>query len=356
MQKYPAVNIYLDKIKENAKQMKKICSDNSIKVSGVVKGSAGDIKIIEAFINGGLTQLADSRIENLKKIKDTNFEVETLLLRLPDPNDAERTVKYADISLNSELKSMKSLSEAAKKINKKHKVIIMVDVGDLREGVMPEDLENIIKQAINFSGIEVIGLGTNVGCYGGVLPTYKNTKKLVDLKEKLEKLLNIKLPVISGGNTATTVLFEKNELPKGVNNFRIGEGIMQGTDATHQRDLPGFNKQNITLSAPIIELKEKPSVPTGTIGYDAFGGKPSFEDKGIRLRAILKVGRQDVRINGLTPILNGVEIIGASSDHLLLDVTDSEKDLKVGDNITFELGYGSMLSAMTSNYISKKYI
>jgi len=356
MTKYPCTNIHLDKIRENARQMQARCAANGIKLAGVAKGAAGDLKVARAFLEGGIDQLADSRIKNLKKFKEAGFEAEMLLLRLPHPGEAEEVIEYADISLNTELKTLKALSEAAKSKNKKHKVIIMVDVGDLREGVMQADLPDFLIEALELDGIEVLGIGTNVGCYGGVLPTPTNTKVLVDLRDRLETTLNCKLPVISGGNTATSILLERGQLPKGINHFRIGEGIIQGTDVTHQRDLIGFNRQNITLTAPIIELKYKPSVPTGETGHDAFGQKPEFEDKGTRLRAILEVGRQDVRPDGVKPTIEGIEVIGASSDHLLLDVTDAERELEVGDLITFELGYGAMLSAMTSNYLYRNYI
>ncbi|MGM0420450.1 MAG: alanine/ornithine racemase family PLP-dependent enzyme [Bacillota bacterium] len=355
MNEYPCTNIYLDKIKENAAQMKTKCAQHGAKLAGVTKGAAGDIRVAQAFLDAGVEQLADSRLENLKKFKEAGLKAEMMMLRLPYPEEAEAIVEYADISLNSELTTLQALSQAARRKNLIHKVIIMVDVGDLREGVMPEDLHDFMAEAMEYQGIDLLGIGTNVGCYGGVLPTPTNTRALVEMRDRLETRLNCRLPVISGGNTATTILLDQDKLPAGINHFRVGEGIIQGTDVTHQRNLIGFNQQNITLTAPIIELKEKPSVPSGEIGHDAFGQKPHFEDKGIRLRAILKVGRQDVRPDNISPTLAGIDVIGASSDHLILDVTEVDKKLSVGDLLTFELGYGAMLTAMTSIYLARNY-
>ena len=356
MTSLPAVNIDLQGIRANAARMKEICDAGDISLTGVVKGAAGDVRAAEAFLEGGIESLGDSRLRNLKIFQEAGLGAEYMLLRLPDPHEAEQVVELADISLNSELTALQALARAARKKSDEHKVVIMIDVGDLREGLWEDEIEDFFSRAQKLEGINIAGLGTNVGCYGGVLPTYDNTRRLIEIRERISADFGLKLPLISGGNTATTLLLQKGEMPPAVNHLRVGEGILQGTDVTHQRQLEEFNNQNITLSARIIELKQKPSVPLGPTGHDAFGGKPEFEDRGIRKRAILAVGRQDIRIAGLNPIRPGAEIIGASSDHLLVDVTAVADDLTAGDRLEFELSYGAMLAAMTSPYVSKNYL
>lgn len=353
--KTPRVNIKLKNIEENAKNMTKKCEERDVKLTGVVKGSAGDIKVASAFVRGGVESIGDSRIKNIKKLREAGFKEEMVLLRLPQFSEVENVVENVDITLISEIKTIKALNKEAKSKGKKQKIIVMVDVGDLREGVLPDDLEEFFAEIVDLEAINIEGIGTNVGCYGGVLPSKENTKILVDLKAKLEEKFDIKLPLISGGNTATSKLIDNDELPEGITNFRIGEGILQGTDITHQRKIKGQNQDNFTLNARIIELKEKPSVPKGKIGHDAFGNKPKFEDKGIRLRAILAIGRQDVKVDGLTPMIENAEIIGASSDHLLVDLTEVSGDFSVGDELEFSLDYGAMLALMTSEYVYKTY-
>lgn len=356
MKKMPRANINLDNIEQNARLLKKRCDKKGIDITGVVKGGAGDLRIVNALVAGGITTLGDSRIENIIKMREAGFDNEMVLLRLPMLTEIKELIKYVDISLNSELVTLESIGRQAVKNDTEHKVIIMVDVGDLREGVLENNLIDFMKDAIEIEGVNVIGIGTNVGCYGGVLPTKANTKILLDLKKEIKEKLNYELEVISGGNTATTILLERDELPEGINNLRVGEGLIQGTDITHQREIPFLNSNNITLSAEVIELKEKPSSPTGKTGHDAFGNKPDFEDKGVIKRAILAVGRQDVKLDGMTPLLEGVEILGASSDHLLCDVTEAKRELQIGSEIEFKLNYGAMLKAMTSHYIDKHYI
>ncbi len=351
----PTIDIYLDQIEENVKKMLQICQKNDIKLTGVVKGAAGDQRVMQSFMDAGLTSIGDSRLKNIIALRQMGYEKEVILLRLPALSEIDDVIKYVDISLVSEVKTCRYLSDLAQKIGKKAGIIVMVDVGDLREGVLPEELIEFFAEIIKLPSLEIKGLGTNVGCYGGVLPTVKNTQKIIELKDRLENEFKLKLPMLSGGNTATTKLIEQGKLPAGINHLRVGEGLLQGTDITHQREIDYLNSYNFQLSAEIIELKEKPSLPTGEIGCDAFGNQPEFIDKGIRRRAILAVGRQDTEIEGLIPVLAGVQVLGASSDHLLVDVTDLAEEIQVGDKMRFYLNYSAMLRAMTSPYLAKQY-
>ena len=352
----PAVRINLRNIEENARLIRKRCQARGISVTGVVKGAAGDLKVAETLLRGGITSLGDSRLKNIIAFRQTGFNGEIVLLRLPQLSEVEKVIEYVDISLVSELATVKALSLAAVKAAKKHGIIVMVDVGDLREGILPGELAVFISKIISLPGLELKGIGTNVGCYGGVLPTRDNTELLLKLKKMLESKFAVKLDTISGGNTSTTLLLEDLKLPAGINHLRVGEGILQGTDITNQRLIKELNHDNFTLVAEIIELKDKPSVPQGEIGHDAFGKIPQFPDRGVRRRAILAVGRQDVKIDGLTPLQKGAEILGASSDHLIVDLTDLDGEYQVGDHMEFRLDYGAMLAVMTSPYIEKQYL
>ncbi|SDL20742.1 alanine/ornithine racemase family PLP-dependent enzyme [Halarsenatibacter silvermanii] len=353
MTAYPNIEIDLRGIRKNIRLMKKRCRERGVELTGVVKGAAGNIEVAGAFIEEGISSLGDSRLNNIKKFREAELEAEYMLLRLPDPEEAEEVVRQVDISLNSELKTLKALSLAAQKLGRRHRIIVMIDTGDLREGLWESEIDEFFSRALEMEGLDFEGIGTNVGCYGGVLPDGENTGKLVEIRDKLREKFDVELPVISGGNTATTILLEKDALPQEINNLRIGEGILQGTDATHQRELPGFKVGNFKAAARIIELKNKPSLPRGNLGRDSFGQKPEFKDRGLRRRAILALGRQDVRVDGLKPLEENLEIMGASSDHLLIDVTEAGRNYQVGDVMKFDLSYGAMLAGMTSEYMKK---
>ncbi|MFW6001557.1 MAG: alanine racemase [Halanaerobium sp.] len=353
---YPILDIDIDKIEENIKKMNKICKKNGIELTAVVKGFAGDSEIFKAYQRAGINSIADSRLQNIKKYRELSYKGEAIMLRIPMVSEAEELVKYIDSSLISEISAAEALSRAAVKLNKKISLILMVDLGDRREGVLPSQLKETAAKIIKMEGVKLDGIGTNLGCFAGVLPDKENTKKLIMLKKELENEFDININRISAGNTATTVLLEEKELISEINNLRIGEGILLGTDIINERLFKDFNHYNFRLRAEIVELQQKPSSPEGDMAFGGQGRNQLIEDKGLRKRAVLAVGKQDIDYHGLYPADSGIEVLGASSDHLILDLSDLEKDLKVGDIITFKMNYSSMLRAMTSKYVEKNYI
>jgi len=205
-------------------------------------------------------------------------------------------------------------------------------------------------------GVNLVGLGTNMGCFGGVLPSEDNLGVLIELRNIIEQHLGHHIEVISGGGTSTLLLMENGMIPLGVNQLRIGEGILLGTDTTNNRRIPWLYQDTFRLRAEVIEVKDKPSMPMGTIGKDSFGNIPEFEDVGIRKRAIVALGKQDVYIEGVFPLDEKIKILGASSDHTILDITNSSKKIVVGDEIVFGLTYSGLLSASDSRFIEKQFI
>lgn len=350
---YPCVEVDLAKLTHNVKKVLAMCNEKNINVTSVTKVFCANKPIVGAILRAGVKSVADSRIMNLKKIEDLNCN--KMMLRIPMISESYEVAKYSDVSLNSELSTIVKLGVAAKDLNKIHNIILMVDLGDLREGVLVDDVSSIIKEIIKIDNINLIGLGTNLTCYGGVIPERENLGVLIKLKEEMEKNFGLSLPVISGGNSSSLYMVMNDTMPKEINQLRIGESIVLGRETAYGLPVPNCYDDAFILKGEIIELKSKPTLPTGTIGMDAFGNKPDFKDEGIRKRAIIAVGRQDIRLEGLTPMDAKISVFGASSDHLILDVTDSEKDLTVGDIVDFKIDYGCLLAAMTSPYIEKYY-
>lgn len=351
---YPKLVINLETIKNNVKSLVKLCNSKNIKVAGVTKVFCGNPEIAKAYLDGGVSYLADSRIENLEKLKDINLP--KLMLRLPMLSEVEKVVEYADISLNSEIETIKALSEKAIEKNKVHNIVLMVDLGDLREGYYnEEDLFNAIEEVLKLKGVKLKGLGTNLTCYGGVIPSKEHMDRLARLQKEVEEKYNIELEIISGGNSSSIHLLPNYTL-EGINNLRLGESLVLGTESAFGKQLEGTRNDAFKLQVQVIEVKEKPSVPTGEIGKDAFGNVPTFVDRGVRKRILCAIGKQDIDLESLYPVDEGIIILGGSSDHLILDGTDSETDYKVGDIIEFTMHYVSLLRAMTSEYIKKEII
>lgn len=350
---YPRVLINKTKFRHNLKYMLDQCHERNVSVMAVSKVFCADPELVSIMIDEGVDYIGDSRIENLASFAT---HIPKVLLRLPMYSEAEKVVRHSDISLNSEYATIHELDHQARHLNVKHGIIIMIDLGDLREGVFEEaEVFDLMNRVLKLDNIVVKGIGTNLTCYGGVIPTKETLQKLLDYKTKLENEFNFELDIISGGNSSTVDMLFKGELPEGINNLRLGESIVLSRETAYGMFLDSMYNDIFTLEAEIIELKEKPSIPIGEIGMNAFGKVPIFKDKGIMHRAILAIGQQDVDYKELIPY-DTVECIGSSSDHIIVDVSDSYNVYHLGDTILFRLTYASVLSTMTSKYVKKVYV
>lgn len=348
----PELIIDLEKIANNVRVIKALFDAKGVSIFAVTKVVCGDPCLANILVSNGLSFLADSRIENIKNILDAGVRAKFLLLRTLS-SEVQAVVKYAEISINSDIAVIKLLSKAAKKAGQFHQIILMVEMGDLREGVMPIDVNNIVRKILKLPNIKLIGIGTNLACFSGVKPNARKMTSLSSMAADLEKRFNISLPIISGGNSANYTWFIRSEALGRINNLRLGESIFLGRETLERKPIPNLFTDAFSLSAEVIECGIKPSVPRGELSLDALGNKPVINDLGTIQRAILGIGRLDVSVDGLDPPEN-MTILGASSDHLVLNT--QEMVLKVGDRVTFGLNYEALLSAMSSQTIAKNYV
>ncbi len=349
----PYLTIDLAKIEHNARTIVSLCQNHGIQVAGVTKVVCGYPPVAKAMLHGGVTMLADSRLENIQHMQDAGIAASYMLLRLPPLSGVDEVVAAVDVSLNSEAIVLEGLSEAANKHNSKHAVILMLDFGDLREGVWPNALMSLVNQVATYPGIRITGLGTNLACFGGVLPTAENMQQLVDLAEGIERKFDMELKWISGINSSGLKLIASGQMPRRVNHARIGEAILLGRETIHRQPWPDTYQDAFILHAEVLELKRKPSVPVGERSEDAFGHRPRFEERGEILRALVNIGREDVDVAGISAIDSRMQILGASSGYLVLDATADEKSIRVGDELAFSLNYSALLRVMTSAYVKK---
>ncbi len=348
------VKIDLQKITENARTITNLCAARGITVIGATKGCCGMPEVARAILTGGVGGLADSRLSNLRRMKEAGIKAHTLLLRSPALSETTEAVELADVSLNSELEIIASLAQKARALGKLHQIVLMVDVGGRREGLLPEDVESAVQNIEGLEGIRLIGLGSQIGCLSGARPSLENTRLLVQLASQVEKTIGRELAVISGGSSIHLRMVEQNRLPARINQLRIGEGILLDSDPADGRPLAGTSQDAFTLTAEVIEVKWKPTRLKRERGHSAPEERLVSEDPALRCQAILPVGTQDVRIEGLAPRTPGATIIGASSDHLVLDAT--ARPVKVGDQLVFDLRYPALMTTMASPYVRKEIL
>lgn len=348
---YPALLIDRVKFRENATILREFFARNNKSFHAVTKCFCAYEPMLEILAESGIRQMGDSRLENLARVRQ--YAEHSLLLRIPMLSEVSDVVRLSDASLNSEWEVIGALSDAALTQNKRHGVILMLELGDRREGVLPEEAEAMIEQMMSLRGIRLIGLGANFNCYGGVIPDEDKMKQLAQLARRTEERYRIKLDYVSGGNSGSLWLIEEARMPAAVNHLRIGEALLLGRETSFGRRFLGLNQDVFTLRLEVIECKRKPSVPEGRIGLNALGEAVSFEDKGIIRRAILALGAQDCNPDGLTPRVSGVSWLGSSSDHSIYDITRASRDIKVGDTLDFDVNYAALNKLFTSEYVHK---
>ena len=351
----PTLHIDLGKLEHNARTVTDLCAAHGIAVTGVTKAVCGDPRIATAMLRGGAAGIADSRLENLRRLRVAGIPGPLMQLRLPALSRVDEVVSDAGISLNAESAVLEALSQAARRIGRVHEVILMVELGDLREGVEPDALLPLLGRARGLPGIRIVGLGTNLACLSGVVPSASNMRHLVELAEYVEKRLATGLRWISGVNSSGLHLIAAGQMPPRVNHARIGEAILLGRETTRRDPWPGTFQDAFELRAEILELMHKPSRPVGERSEDAFGRHPAPENHGRILHALVNVGRQDVAVDGIRPLDGRLQILAASSDYLALDVSAAEGELRVGDTLAFALNYAALLAAMTSPYLAKDF-
>ena len=268
----PILEIDTRKIEENARKLHTFCALRGVELAFVTKGFSARPGVIRAARAGGVTRFADSRLKNIIAAKTAIPGLHYLLIRIPAIDEAEEAVRWADCSLQSQIEVIRAVSDAAVRQGKIHPIILMVDVGDLREGVFGrEQLEEIAGQILGCPGVELVGLGTNVGCYGSILPSVENTQILVELRDFLNEKYGFHIKTLSGGSTCTLKLLEEGRLPAGINHLRVGEGLLYGEDTTGMRFLEGYHTDAFHFKAQVVELRRKPSVPIGEHGRDGKG-------------------------------------------------------------------------------------
>ena len=345
------------KLQENYAFLQDLFQSRGIEWGVVTKILCGNTIYIKELLALGVTEMHDSRISNLKKIKSLNPNVQTVYIKPPAKRSIKKIVTYADVSFNTEIYTIKLLSEEAKNQKKIHKIIIMIEMGDLREGVMGEDLIAFYEEVLHLPNIEIRGIGTNLNCLSGVMPTQDKLIQLSLYKQLIEAKFNITIPWVSGGTSVAVPLILKNARPLAVNHFRIGEALFFGKDLFTGKTIKGMHHDVFKMYAEIIEITTKPNVPDGELGENVAGNSFSIENiddlSGTSLRAILDIGLLDMQPQYLELDDSNIQIIDASSDMLVVDITHSKTNYNVGDVISFSLQYMGALYLLNSDYIEK---
>lgn len=359
--RYPKLVVDLKKLQHNIDRVLVNCQDQGVEVAGVIKGCSGLPECAKLMAQEGCRFIASSRLDQIEAVRNYGVQADFMLIRVPMLSEAADVVRLTEISLNSEAKVLRALNHQAGLQDKQHKVILMVDLGDLREGFW--DREELMEAALcvenNMHNLELAGVGTNLGCYGGIDATVEKLNELVECAEAIEEKIGRELEFVAGGSTTSYPRVLEKNMPRRINLLRIGEAMLLARDLQDfwGCDMSDMHRDVFTLQAEVIEAREKPTYPVGKIMYDAFERKPEFEDRGIRKRALIALGRADFAFpDMLISRDKHIQILGASSDHTILDVQDCQREYKVGDIIEFDLCYSTIVYVTNSPNVDIVYV
>lgn len=350
----PRLEVRLDRLAHNASTLVTLLGRRGVGVTAVTKATLGSPEVARVLLAAGATGLGESRIENVERLRAAGIAAPITLIRSPMPSQVARVVAAADVSLNTEVDVLVGLSAAATTLGRTHGVVLMVELGDLREGILPVALPGVVRRTLALPGIDLRGLGTNLACQHGIAPDAANMADLTDLVRILEADLGIALPVVSGGNSANLpwLLAPGSDVGR-ITDLRLGESILLGREPLHRTPIEGLHLDAFTLVGEVIEAGPKPSLGWGTVAQAAFGATTASPDRGTTTRVLVALGRQDVDPDGLVPPA-GFTVLGASSDHLVLDAGVAA--VAVGTELRFGLDYSALLRAATSPFVERRHL
>jgi len=354
---FPCVVVDLDCLTDNAVKVRSLCQEHGLSVVAVTKAVTSDAEIVQAFMRGGIHGIGDSRVHDFLSLRQEQFGVlELTLLRQPPRSQMHLVPHVTDRVFMSELSAMKALGEVALAKGTVCDVLVVVEMGDRRDGVPVSELTDFVRAASKIEGVEVAGLAMNLGCITGILPTIENQERFGAAAARVRRETGLVLPIVSTGGTVALELIEHGFLTPMVTELRTGEALLLGVSTTDSRVIPWLRQDTFVLEAEVIEVRDKPSTPDGPVGLDAEGRQPHIVDRGIRRRAVVALGYTDTEPAALIPLDQGVTIAGSSSDHMVLDVTDADEEFREGDVVHFRMKYAALLHSMLSPYVARGYL
>ncbi len=350
------IKLFKEKLKHNYDFLDAHFKAHGKEWAVVTKLMCGNELFLREILSLGVKEVCDSRISNLRVVKEIDPRVQTVYIKPPATRFIPDVVRYADVSFNSESEIIRMLSEEAQRQGKVHKVVIMIELGDLREGIMGDHLIDFYSSIFELPNIEIVAIGSNLNCLHGVMPSQDKLIQLSLYKQLIEVKFNIEIPYVTGGTSVVLPLIGWGQVPAAVNHFRIGETLYFGNNLFSESPIEGMEPNVLKLYAEIIEVTEKPKTPIGELGVNPSGevfdlkeedyGKTSY-------RAILDIGLLDIGVDYLKADDEGLEVVNASSDMLIIDLGENEKGYKIGDLIPFQLKYMGALRLLNSDYIGK---
>ncbi|WP_417522484.1 alanine racemase [Marinovum sp.] len=341
----PRVEIDLTRITENTRSLVDRLAARRITVTGVTKAVCGHPDVARAMLKGGAVGLADARVSNVLRLREAGITAPISLIRAPMQGDIDRVVQCCDSSYNTEADTIEKLAAAARLNGVVHDVVLMVEMGDNREGILPDDLAKLAAGIVTLPGLALKGIAANFACLGNTAPTAGDMALLSRLADAVDGACGPFVDLVSAGGSANLLWALSTAAPGRINNLRLGEAILLGVDPVTGRPIEGLHLDAFTFVAEVIEtsikLRETQAAPRdpapAPLRLVRTGDGPT--------RSVLAVGQQDTDTCGLV-FREGIISQGATSDHTVICSTNPRA--LVGSDMTMGLNYSALMRAMSA--------
>jgi predicted amino acid racemase len=346
---YPKLTVDLDAVSVNARRLAaRLCGDG-ITLVGVTKCVDGEPTVGRAMLEAGCAGLADSRPPSLARLAAAGLGPLTLI-RAPQPDELEAVAGVADRVLLSDAGAARRLGEL--RSGEPLGILLTVDLGDRREGVLPDAAPAVAARLADLPGVELAGISVNFACLSGQLPSQQLFRQAEDVLAACAPQCAAE-PLLSLGGTCA-VQHLSGWRPRFATELRSGGGPIYGYDFVTMAPVEGLERTDPVLTAVVLECHEKPAAPQGPGGCDAFGHVPEVDLPSEDAHyALLSLGRRDCEPAGLRPLLPGAYLAGATSD---VSVLITPEPLRPGDTVAFAADYDALVRAVTSPFVTREFV
>jgi len=345
----PTLTIDLDLVRANARAISTRLRKTGIELVGVTKAVDGEPAVGQALLEGGCAGLADSRLPAMTRLAARALAPLTFI-RAPQPDEVETVAQVADRVLLSRPEIARGLGERAP--GYPIEVLLTVDLGDRREGVLPEHAAAVAAELAGLPHVSLAGVAVNFACLSGQLPSHELFARAEEVLGALADSCATE-PLLSIGGTCC-LQYVDGYRPRFRTELRCGVALFHGWDIVSASAIEGLEPRDPVLTATVLECYRKPPAPEGLLGRDAFGRKPDVrlpqEDAWY---ALLYVGRRDCEPHGMRPLIEGAWIAGMTSD---VAVLVAPEPLEAGDEVSFAVDYEALVRAVTSPFVTKRCI
>ena len=344
----PRLTIDLGAVAGATRRLAADLNARGLTLAGVTKCVDGEPAVGRVLLEAGCAGLADSRLPSLVRLAGQALGPLTLI-RAPQWDELETAAQVADRVLLSDPGAARVLGEHVP--GAPVQLLLTVDLGDRREGVLPDAARAVASQLAGLPGVELAGVSVNFACLSGQLPSLELFLQAEDVLADVAGLCAGE-PVLSLGGTCVVQHLDGYR-PRFATEVRSGGGPVYGHDFVSGRGIAGLERTDPVLTAAVLECHRKPPAPEGPGGLDAFGHVPEVDLPGDDAwYAMVALGRRDMEPGGLRPLLPGAHLAGATSDVCILITPER---LSPGDEVHFAVDYDALVRAVTSPFVALEF-